>query len=118
MTESILNSTKHALGLTDEYTVFDDVVILHINTAFSEFTQLGVGPKEGYFITDADNVWTEFLGESKRLELTKTCLYMKVKLIFDPPETSFAIDAINKVIERLEWRMNFEAEGAFVEQNG
>ena len=115
MTDSILNSTKHALGLTEDHTVFDQDVIMHINGAISEFTQLGVGPKEGYSITDATDEWPDFLGDSKRLELVKSCLYLKVKLIFDPPETSFAIDAINKVIERYEWRINFEAEGAFNE---
>lgn len=103
--ESILTSIKKLLGITEDYEQFDTDIIIHINSAFSVLTQLGVGPEAGFYIEDSDAVWTDFVNDS-RLEMIKTYVYLKVKLVFDPPTSSGVIDAINRQISELEWRIN------------
>lgn len=103
--ESILTSTKDALGLAEDYTHFDSQIIMHINSVFSTLQQLGVGPIEGFQINDKTEKWTDLfpLGDP-RLNFVNTYVYLKVKLIFDPPTTSFAIDAFQKQVDQYEWR--------------
>ena len=103
--DSILTSTKKLLGLTEEYEPFDVDIVIHINTALSILTQLGIGPKEGYRIKDETAKWSEYLGDDPRLEFVKDYIYLKVKLVFDPPASSAVLDAYNKTIEQLEWRI-------------
>jgi hypothetical protein len=108
---SILNDTKKILQLADDYTAFDLDVLTHINTAFTTLNQLGIGPAEGFMIEDASAQWEDFLGGDPRLNSVKTYLYLKVRLVFDPPATSFHIAALEKQIEELEWRLNVQREG-------
>src|SRR5690348_398765 len=84
---------------------------MHINTAFSMLNQLGVGPEAGFAIEDAVPTWDTFLGDDLRLNAVKTYVYLRVRLLFDPPSTSFVIEAINKQITELEWRLNVQREG-------
>ena len=104
--ESILTSIKKLLGITEEYTHFDTDLIMHINSVFMILTQLGVGPEEGFFIEDEDAVWTDFMGESPTVELVKSYVYLKVKLLFDPPTSSAVIESTNRMISEFEWRLN------------
>lgn len=108
--DSILTSIKKLLGIAEEYEHFDSDIVLHINSAFSVLTQLGVGPEEGFCIEDASTTWPEFLYDDPRLEFVKTFVHLKVKLGFDPPLSSAAIEAINRQISELEWRINVAAE--------
>lgn len=108
---SILNDTKKILQLAEDYTAFDLDVITHINTAFTTLQQLGIGPVEGFMIEDASAEWEAFLGGDPRLNSVKTYLYLRVRLVFDPPATSFHIAALEKQIEELEWRLNVQREG-------
>lgn len=110
---SILTSTKAALGMTADFTAFDSQIIMHINSVFNMLTQLGVGPAQGYSIVDDSDNWADFLENKERLNLVKSYMYLKVKIMFDPPDTSYAIDAMNGIANNLEWRINVEAEGAF-----
>lgn len=105
--ESILDSIKKLLGITDEYKHFDVDIIMHINTAFLTLQQLGVGPKEGYSIQDEHDKWEDYLplGEH-RLESVKTYIYLKVKLAFDPPQSSSVTESYNRMISELEWRIS------------
>ena len=103
--ESILTSIKKLLGITEDYEQFDTDIIIYINSAFSVLTQLGVGPEAGFYIEDSNAVWTDFVNDSQ-LEMLKTYVYLKVKLVFDPPASSAVIDAINRQISELEWRVN------------
>ena len=108
--ESILTSIKKLLGITEEYTHFDQDIIIHINTVFTTLNQLGVGPSEGFAITDDSETWSEFLGENETmLNSVKTFIYMKVKLIFDPPLSSEVIKAMDRQIKELEWRITATA---------
>lgn len=108
--ESILISIKKLLGLDKEYTCFDNDVIIHINSVLATLTQLGVGPSEGFQITDSSATWNEFISGSTQLNAVKTYVYVKVRLIFDPPTSSGTITAFNELAKELEWRLNVAAE--------
>ena len=109
-TESILDSIKKLLGITTDYTIFDQDIIIHINTAFMTLRQIGIGPKEGFSISGNIEEWRDFSEDSKIIEAVKSYIYMKVKLVFDPPSSSSVIDIYNKNIEEIEWRLNSEAD--------
>ena len=128
MNDSILNSIKKMLGITEEYEHFDQDIIAHINSAFMVLTQLGVGPSSGFFITDKSATWSNFItnegtisksrSRPRELAITQAAnsttnvgmiqsyIYMKVKLLFDPPQNSFLVDSLNKSISEYEWRLN------------
>lgn len=105
MSSSILNDVKHMVGLLPEQTAFDIDIIAHINNALSTLTQLGVGPVEGYMITDASNQWNEF-ADDPRLNSVKSYIFLKVKLVFDPPGTGFVLSSMERQIQELEYRIN------------
>ena len=110
MNESILTSVKKMLGIVEDYTAFDNQIIIHINSVFMILTQLGVGPPTGFTITDKTSVWSDFLTTDKNLELVKSYMYQKVRLLFDPPSSSVVMDSINRMINEFEWRLNVAAE--------
>lgn len=106
LTKSILNSTKKMLGLAEDYDAFDMDVVTHINSAFSELSQLGVGPSPGFMIEDDSTEWAAFTSGDPNLSMVPSYIYFKVRLAFDPPQTSFGINAIQEEIKKLEWRLN------------
>lgn len=108
--DRILPSIKKLLGLNEMDASFDIDIILHINSAFGTLSQLGVGPAEGFAIEDATATWATFLKNDLRLNPVKTYVYIRARLLFDPPATSFAIDAYTKQCEELEWRLNILRE--------
>lgn len=110
--ESILDSIKKLLGIADDYDQFDADIIMHINTVFLNMTQLGIGPAEGFFIEDDSAVWSDFvdIDENVQFNAIKTYVYLKVKLLFDPPLSSAVIESTNRMISELEWRLNVAAE--------
>lgn len=110
--ESILTSIKKMLGITEEYTHFDQDIIMHINSVFMILTQLGVGPSEGFSIQDAYAVWTDFIPDTTKLESVKSYVYMKVKLLFDPPLSSAVTESMNRMISEFEWRLNVAVDPA------
>lgn len=112
MSESILTSTKKSLGLTDTYTAFDPDIIMYINSALASLNQIGVGPGEGFSITDDTAVWTDFIGTDVRYNPVKTYVYLRTRLLFDPPTTSYLIDAMKDEITRHEWSLSVLREGA------
>ena len=111
MTDRILESVKKVLGIAPEYLVFDQDVVMHINSAFSVLHQLGVGPDEPFMIEDETATWTEFLGTERGVNSVKSYVYLRVRLLFDPPATSFALGAMEKQIEELGWRISTYMEG-------
>lgn len=108
--ESILTSVKKLLGITEEYEHFDSDIIMHINSVFMILTQLGVGPSGGFFITDKYATWDEFIPTGKSLESVKSYMYMKVKLLFDPPQSSAVMESMKNMISEFEWRLNLEVD--------
>lgn len=106
--ESILTSIKKMLGIDEAYTHFDADIIMHINSILMILTQLGVGPEEGFVIEDDTSTWINFIPEANAAQLhaVKTYIYMKVKLVFDPPLSSAVIESMNRQIAEFEWRLN------------
>jgi len=113
METSILNSTKKNLGIVPEMTEFDDLVITHINTAFSTLYQLGVGPAGGFAIEDPSLTWDDFIeGDISIVNACKTYVYLRVRLLFDPPATSFTLSAMQEQLKEYEWRISVLREEA------
>lgn len=118
MSDSILTSTKKILGIAEDYTAFDVDVLMHINTVFSTLNQLGIGPVDGFMIEDATPTWDTFVGTDPRLNSVKSYVYLRVRMLFDPPATSYLIAAMKEQYEELEWRLNVYREGtAWVDPN-
>jgi hypothetical protein len=111
VSDSILTSTKKVLGITEDYTPFDVDILMHINSVFSTLHQLGIGPELGFVVEDASATWSTFLDGDPRLNSVKTYVYLKVRLLFDPPGTSYLIQAIERQAQELEWRLNVVREG-------
>lgn len=108
--DSILTSVKKMLGIAEEYDHFDADLIMHINSVLTILGQLGVGPAEGFFIEDDGAEWTDFVPDMFNLQFIKTYVYQKVKLLFDPPQSASAIEALNRSISELEWRINAQVD--------
>ena len=110
MSTSILTSTKKNLGLDASYEAFDSDIVLYINGVFSTLNQLGVGPEQGFAIEDDTATWDAFIGTDPRLNSVQTYVYLSVRLLFDPPGTSYLIAAVEKQKSELEWRLNVYRE--------
>ena len=108
--ESILTSIKKLLGITEEYEHFDADIIMHINSVFLNLNQIGVGPEEGFFIEDETAEWVDFIGDSLPFHAVKSYMYLKVKLLFDPPLSSAVVESMNRQIAELEWRLLVAAD--------
>ena len=116
--ESILTSIKKLLGIEEEYEHFDSDIIMHINSVFMILNQIGVGPSEGFSIEDAESVWSDFIPIESDLQAVKTYIHLKVKLMFDPPQSSAHIESINRMINELEWRLNVAADSKITSGEG
>lgn len=108
--ESILTSIKKLLGMPEEYTAFDPDIIMHINTVFMILHQLGVGPSECFKIEGEDATWLDFIGSKTDIESVKTYVYLRVRLVFDPPQNSSLIEAMRQQINELEFRLNVASD--------
>ena len=109
--DSILTSVKKLIGIDKEDTAFDPDVIMHINSSFLVLSQLGVGPDEGFYINDDTAVWTDFISDNMLLlNYVKTCVYLKAKLVFDPPSSSIAVQSMQEMVKEHEWRIVHENE--------
>lgn len=122
VSESILASIKKMLGIDDTYDAFDIDVIVGINTALMSLQQIGVGPEDGLSISDRSAVWSSLHTNEKKTEAAKMYIYLKVKLSFDPPTSGFVVDAINKQLDELAWRLQVQTdipiEDSVVEEEG
>lgn len=105
MEQSILKSVKKILGIDSTDTSFDFDILIHINSAFATLNQLGVGPENGFAIEDATPVWTTFYGADPRYNSIRTYVYLKVRVLFDPPQTSYLVEALKEQIAEHEWRI-------------
>ena len=105
MSDSVLSSTKQMLGISPEDTSFDVNVIMSINTALTILMDLGLTEVEDQIVTDDYMTWDDLLGGRTDIEYVKTYIYQKVKMIFDPPTSTAAIDAMQRSISELEWRI-------------
>lgn len=110
MSDSILTSIKKNLGVPEDYEVFDPDIILYINSAFATLNELGVGPAEGFMIEDKTTTWVTYLGTDPRLNSVKTYVQLRVKMLFDPPQTGYLVEAMERQILQHEWRLNVVME--------
>lgn len=110
MSESILTSTKKNLGIEEDDESFDADIVLFINGVFSTLNQLGIGPEDGFSIADKTATWDAFIDSSLKLNSVRTYVYLKVRMLFDPPQTSYLIEALNRQAQELEWRLNVVRE--------
>ena len=108
--DGILDSIKKMLGIESDDLAFDTDIILSINAVFMTLMQIGVGPAEGYSITGATETWSQFLGTATNLEAVKAYTYLKVRLLFDPPTSSFVLESANRQASEIEWRLNVQSE--------
>lgn len=109
--DSILDSVKKIMGIDKDQTAFDVDMIMHINAVLATLNQLGIGPLEGFAIEDASATWSDFLGSADpRLNNVKTYMYMKIKVLFDPPEQWHLMNAMKEQVVELEWRMSVRRE--------
>lgn len=108
--DSILTSIKKVLGVAEEYEHFDADIIMHINSVFSNLTMLGVGPSEGFSISDKTAKWDDFIDDDLRLNQVKSYVLLRVKMIFDPPTSSAVIEAMKREIDKMEWLLHVAAE--------
>jgi len=119
MEDSILKSTKKVLGLDEGYTHFDLDVLTHINTAFYTLHQMGIGPDEGFHVDDETATWSSYTlmaGSEPSIAGVRTYIYLKVRMLFDPPQTSFLIASMEKQIAEHEWRLNVSRENVLPEE--
>lgn len=107
--ESILDSIKKLLGIQPEYRAFDEDLIIHINTVFNILNQLNIGPKEGFMIVDGSESWDDYI-TSCNLTMVRSYIYMKVRLMFDPPTSGILVESMNSMISELEWRLFLEGD--------
>jgi hypothetical protein len=109
---SILGSTKKALGIEDDNTAFDVDILIHINAVLSILNQIGIGPEEGFAIEDDTPTWEDFFGTDPRLNMVQQYVYLKTRVLFDPPQGSYhLINSMNDQITQLEWRLSVKREG-------
>ena len=104
--DSILTSVKKMLGITEEYEQFDADIIIHINSVFSVLNQVGVGPKVPFSISDKTSEWSDFDSGSAEKSLVKSYVFLKVKLLFDPPASSTILENYKAQASEIEWRMH------------
>lgn len=109
MNESILISIKKLLGIAADYTQFDTDIIIHINTAFALLNDIGIGPEDTFVIFDENDKWDDFTEGEDELNMVKSYVYMRVRMMFDPPNGQVA-EAMNNNIKELEWRMYHKQE--------
>lgn len=114
LTNSILDDTKKLLGILAEDTTYDIDIMIHINSAFAILNQLGVGPIDGFEVTDRNQLWADFLGANKLINSAKTIVYLQVRLWFDPPTTSFDLTAKKEQLLELQWRINVAVEKGII----
>lgn len=110
MSASILTSVKKICSIAEADTIFDPDIIMHINSVFSTLKQFGIGPDDGYSIEDKTPTWDAFIGPNKAFNFVQSYVSMRVKLLFDPPTTSYLITAVKEQIAEFEWRISTERE--------
>ena len=108
--ESILTSIKKLLGISEDDESFDTDIITHINSVFMILNQLGVGPTRGFRIYNKEDIWDDYITDEVTAELVKSYIYLKVRILFDPPSTSAVMESINRQISEFEWRLNISSD--------
>lgn len=107
---SILETIKKLIGIDRDYGVFDIDLIVAINSSFMILNQLGIGPEKPFSITDCTSTWADFFGDEEIFALAKSYIYLRTKLLFDPPSSGVLHEAVERQISEFEWRMHVQAD--------
>lgn len=118
MEDSILNTTKKLLGIMPEYEHFDPDIIMHINAVFLILNQMGVGPDVPFVISDSSSTWSDFTPDINLIQMVKSYMGAKVRMMFDPPTTGSVSEALKNQIAEQEWRLNVACDPKEEFQNG
>lgn len=110
MENSILKSVKKTLNVDVSFTGFDIDILMHINSTFAVLNQLGVGPVDGFMIEDDSAEWADFYGDDPRWNLVRSAVYLRVRMLFDPPTTGYLVTALEKQLLELETRLSYYRE--------
>ena len=110
MDDSILTTIKQMLGYEDDYDAFDTDIIVLINSVFLILNQIGIGPDKPFYISDKTAMWSDFLPDASNYNAVKALIYLRVKVVFDPPTSSYVLDAYNKQIDEYTVRLRDQAE--------
>lgn len=110
MEDSILKSTKKVLGVDPSYAAFDLDILMHINASFGVLYDLGIGPVDGFVVSDENATWTQLALPAHMLNMVRSYVYLKTRLLFDPPSTSFHLEALKEQIAQFEWRLSVNRE--------
>lgn len=111
MGDSILETIRKMIGGEENGDAFDLDLIVHINTVLEVLRQLGVGPEEGFFISGPSETWADFLGSDyDKFRACITYMVLRVRLLFDPPNSSYAIESFKKIQDELEWRLTVDVD--------
>ncbi len=116
MRDNILEDSKRMLGIESDYKAFDQELLLHINSIFVILNQLGVGPPSGFFVEDEDAKWINFVGDKRKdLNIIKSYVFIRLRLLFDPPANSFLVSSLETQAKEFEWRLNVQVETPVLE---
>ena len=119
--ESILISVKGSLGIPENYEYFDQQILFHLNSVMAILPQIGVGPPEGFIVEDETATWGDLIGDTSdknKFLYVKSYVYLRVRLLFDPPSSSSAIDAMERQLRELEWRITVTHDIPCDEEDG
>lgn len=116
MSTSILTSIKKMLGIEEVDTNFDLEILININSIFMTLNQIGIGPETGFSIVDKTALWTTYFGAVTDIEAVKTYMYLKVRLLFDPPSSAFVLEAMERQIAEFEWRLMVRVDPVILEE--
>lgn len=112
--DSIVDSVKKTIGITVEDESFDVDLIVHINSIFMVLNQLGIGPREGFAITNKDQKWSDYLADSPNVKAVESYMILRVKALFDPASTSYTQQAFEKICLEMEWRLVYQQEHPYI----
>ena len=115
--DSILETVKNLIGVASECADFDTNIMVHINSAIMTLRQIGIGPQNGFSVRDSSLTWIDYINDVNLYESVKDYIYLKVKIVFDPPTSSYVLEAMKEQIKELEWRLQTEKEEIEKERN-
>lgn len=107
--DSILNTIKKMLGVDADYTAYDVDIIVNINSSLATLSQLGAGPSGGFQIDSKDDEWSDYFTDIIERSSSITFVYLKAKIVFDPPASSTVLEAYQRSIDELSWRIRENA---------
>lgn len=116
MTDSILKTVKNYVNVNNEDDVFDDELILDINSTFLTLNQIGAGPEKPFTISDDTSVWSDFMTNIDDVSAIKSYVCMRVRRMFDPPTSGSLDNALKELIAEYEWRINIAVDQGVKEE--